>query len=109
MKESQFAALDGVQQTCSHAPPSSEKAAGKPRQYDFPSRVLPRSKAAPSKGHCEQTALWSMRTREEKEEGRGSEKTFEQAERRKVNGTPWPLVIIAGQERDTAHREQPVF
>lgn len=30
--------------------PGSEKAAGKPRQYDFPLRVLPRSETAPSRG-----------------------------------------------------------
>lgn len=85
--------------------PSSEKAAGKPRQHDFPLRVLPRSEAAPSRGHCEQTALWSTRrTREKEKEGRGSEKTFKQAEGRKMNGTPWALVIIAGQEGDMAHK-----
>lgn len=86
--------------------PGSEKAAGKPRQYDFPLSVLPRSEAAPSRGHCEQTALWSTRrTREKKEEGRGSQKTLKQAEGRKMNGTPWALIIvIAGQEGDMAFK-----
>lgn len=44
------------------------------------------------------------RTREKKEEGRGSKKTFKQAERRKMNGTPWALVITAGQKGDMAHK-----